>query len=316
MDSLELKWESCRRFGIEIETNADDCRDFTEYGLGPEELPLGIHRIGTNITSLLRSNVIVDRWHYTHHNEYWILKPDSSCGIEICSPVLRGLSGINECCSVINLLRDDENTKIDNRCSVHIHIEVNDLNFDSLAQLLVFWIKCEPVFIDAVPAYRKSSRYCKSIGQSITFYDFSPSVLIELLGKEKYYSMNTYHYYKRKRNTIEFRLLGHESCRDANSVANWIMLILHFVEMTKSALFRNFEGRQWHGYNWLNPKDVFKILGFDGEHNLSKELIDLRSWFLSILHKNVGTSKAGIWSKEARRVSYGQICEMMDMFGV
>ena len=77
-----------KKFGIEIEFNSFDNRDFLANPLPYGEMPAGINEIA----SLIRSagmEAEVQNWQYNHNNSKWICKPDSSCGIEVCSPVIK-----------------------------------------------------------------------------------------------------------------------------------------------------------------------------------------------------------------------------------
>lgn len=322
MDQIEsLSWTSHRRYGVEIETNADDRRDFQEFRLHDGELPLGVHRIGLLINNKIHKEVLIDRWHHTHNNKFWEIKPDSSCGIEICSPVLRGKAGLDEIVQVIQAIKDDNDTKIDKRCSVHIHFEVRDFTAEEFCKLMCYWTKCEAVFIDAVPHYRKSSRYCQSIshfGVLDVYNNPGGYSILDKLGLEKYYSVNAYHYNKKRRETLEFRLLGYESCTDFEGVKNWIILLSHFIDRVKEMLHPGkYDPHDiWSGLCWLNPNELFEILGFDGSYSLSTELEEVRDWFLISLYKNVNTGKRGIWSPEVRRYSYLQIVDLMEKFGL
>ncbi len=68
-------------------------------------------------------------------------------------------------------------------------------------------------------------------------------------------------------------------------------------------------GNQWSSLLWLNPKDVFSLLKFDGE--LSEGLRQVRDWFLRRLLANAhNTGLTGIWSNEGRMASWTEITEL------
>ena len=115
-----------RRFGVEIEINATDGRSRPPG----EKLPEGIFYVSQMLASNLNCRVDVAKWHHTHHNQSWIVKPDSSCGMEICSPVSKGTSGLEVICNVVDLLKLDPIVQADERCSLHVHVEVSDLSSD------------------------------------------------------------------------------------------------------------------------------------------------------------------------------------------
>ena len=73
-----ISCDSSRRFGVEIELNAFDLRSRPsghEFG----NLPEGIGYIANLVQKTVKNKVDIHRWQNNHHNDSWILKPDSSC---------------------------------------------------------------------------------------------------------------------------------------------------------------------------------------------------------------------------------------------
>jgi hypothetical protein len=319
MDSPKLEQlsfdEYYRRYGVEIELNATDGRSRPPG----ENLPEGIHYVGSLVSRTLCVPVEVNKWHHTHHNPVWVIKPDSSCGLEVCSPVSKGRFGMRNICQVVETLAADSNLSADQRCSLHVHVEVADLTQEELAAVLAFWIKCEAVFMDSMPASRKRNRYCQFLGVSELFEhdtEFTPYQLVNKLSGYKYYSINTYHYNKGKRPTIEFRITEAAACRDSYILKNWVRLILHFVEMAKAQPIpgKYREENQWSSLLWLDPRDVFMLLGFlPGQYNLSPEMEETREWFLGRLVANtLHTNLPGVWTDEARMPAYSEVLSLAD----
>ena len=319
LDCQSLAFNYDRRFGVEIEVNALDGRDFVKHPLHSGELPLGIDYIGDLLRENTRKPVIINKWHYTHNNDGWVLKPDSSCGIELCSPVSKRWQGLKEICRVIDLLRVTPDIMADHRCSLHVHVEVADLDLVQLNKVLTYWVKCEPVFLDSVPLDRKLNRYCQSIGETELFnvqqgYDD----VWQRLGSNKYLTANTYHYVKGRRRTVEFRIIGNEGCKNPYLVKNWVRLLVHFVEMVKNlpspGRFRSND--PWSSFCWLDVVDVFQLLGFDGRFELSKGLEQTRAWFLANLYTNLSCDFEGVWGPRGRAVSKRQVDELVDKLGL
>jgi len=323
MDGLRvLKYDYKRRFGVEIEVNSLSGRDFIDYPLDKNELPDGIEYIGEKIVKNLKIPVILHQWHPTHNNNNWVLKPDSSCGIEVCSPVDKGAYGLNQICNVVDLISSDKKITIDDRCSFHLHVNLDDCSETEITAILAWWVKCEAAFLDSLPASRKRSRYCQCIGISDVFYhDFIDYFAINgALGKQKYYTINSFHMNKKKRKSIEFRPLGNEGCKSVEIAKNWIRLLIHFVEMAKNKSLP----RPWvdgvsgindpfRGLLWLDPKDVFRFLGFlDCE--LCKELTEVRNWFLKRLKNNIKTDLLGMWSIQGRAKAIEEVDELISHF--
>lgn len=312
----ELNLDFLRRFGVEIEVNSFDMRS---RPANDSYLPDGIHYIGNLVRSVTNDSVLIHKWGHDHHNDCWIVKPDGSCGMEVCTPVLKGWRGLIQVCRVVDGLNKDIRIKSDERCSFHVHVDVSDLSVDQLASVISWWIKCEAVFMDAMPANRKRNQYCQLLGQTDMFENvedglMSSGTLLKKVGLWKYYSINTYHYQKNKRKTIEFRIMDNECCLDSWMTKNWIRLVLYFVERAvNKGLPLDYElGNKWTGYSWLDPIDVFDFLGFTAENNLSAGLTQVRNWFLGRLHsQGRNTNLNGIMSDSGRRIAIAQVDELI-----
>lgn len=318
MNKQHLSFSSERRFGVELELNSFDGKSRPDQG----QKPAGIDYIGMLVRRNSKEGVEVRDWEHTHGNDVWVIKPDSSCGLEVCTPIMKGCKGIERTVRVVKAIGDDPKITADQRCSVHIHAEVGDLTPDEMAKVIIYWIKSEPVFMDSVPESRKCNRYCQPIGrQEIVEHDsnFSFNDLIKRVGNVKYYSLNTNQYVRGNRKTIEFRIGEGDGCKDAFFVKNWVRLILHFMEMARrlplpGQLPENYDPTkagpedQWLSYLWLDPKDVFKVLGFNGDYDLSPGLQQTRDWLLARIKKNI--------SKEpAREYAHKELCEIMSGLG-
>lgn len=310
--AIKTDCKSYRRFGIEIEIN-------TPSGeikpLAKKEAPEGARYVANIIQKTTKQRVEIHGWHLTHNNNCWLVKPDSSCGIEVCSPIMKGWQDLKSLLEVIQAFSEDSVIKADRRCSFHIHVNVGDLRVTELGAVLGHWVKCEPVFFDTVPSFRKKNRYCQYIGISDLFEHnvrYDPDDIINMLSSVKYYSVNTFHLKKEKRKTIEFRIAENDICLDPFMAKNWVRLILHFIECTRKPFPKPYkEGDQWSGLLWLDPHDVFKLLGFD-RPDLSDGLQQVKQWLIGRLSVNGYDSKlTGVWSNAARQVAYSQVQEIM-----
>jgi len=311
MDEL-ITCENHRRFGVEIEINS-----FNGVSRPPKgEMPKGIEYVGNLVAKISKDPVEIRTWQHTHNNDVWVIKPDSSCGIEVCSPIVKGWHGLKKILKVIEAFQQDKKIKSDDRCAFHLHVNMIDINDQDLGTILAYWIKCEPVFMDAAVPKRKRNRYCQQIGVSNVFDHediLNYKSIIGELAKTKYYTVNTFHYMgKGKRKTIEFRLMENDCCVDPFAAKNWIRLLMHFVAMTRYMKMPSFyiPRDPWSSLLWLDPKDVFSLLDFD-KQNLSDGLLQTRTWFLERLLKNTSrVNLPGVWSKEGRSVSRKQILEL------
>ena len=304
-----------RRFGAEIEINAFDGRN-RPVGYEDGALPSGAFEVSSIINQSCNEKVVVHKWGHDHHNDSWVVKPDGSCGLEVCTPVMKGYHGLNRLCKAVSGMKKHPVVKADNRCSFHVHIDVSDMSERQVANIVAWWIKCEPVFIDSVPSHRKKNHYCQYIGITDIFdsLDVDLENTIRKLGNCKYYTINTYHYYNEKRKTIEIRIMDNHCCLDAWMAKNWIRLLLHFVEQAASKPVQEIyeKGNQWSGYCWLDPLDVYEFLGFLPEQsNLSPGLEQTRSWFTTRLKENCqNPNLTGFLGSNSRKIAIQQIIDL------
>lgn len=289
IESNLLSFNSDRRFGVELEVLAFDGLNRPANG----NKPAGIDHVAMIVARSTSESCEIRGYEHTNSNDVWVVKPDSSCGMEVCTPIYKGWSGLKRCCEVVAAFGSEPLIQVDNRCSVHVHVEISDLNQEQIAKVVSYWIKCEPVFIDAMPPSRKRNRYCQFMGfNNIVQHDMrlSPKDLMSKVGSTKYYSLNLNQYVQNNRKTIEFRIAEANAVKDAFTVKQWVRLIIHFIERAiRSPDIANYrEGDPWSGYCWLDPEDVFKFLGFSDnpkQYDLSLGLKQTRDWFLARLDK-------------------------------
>lgn len=314
-------FDSNRRFGVEIEINSFD---LLSKPLNDKLLPNGIDYVACAISDSIKDHVVITKWQNDHYNIHWGLKPDSSCGIEIVSPVLKGIYGIEQVCQVVDTIKYN-NFSADKRCSVHVHVDISNLNDYKLLSILTWWIKCEPVFFDSVLSCRKINSYCMMIGLNKAFKIdskfYTLSEMMNIFGKIKYYSLNTYHKNNNKRDTIEFRIMDYDACKNSYDIRNWIKLILHFCECCiKKGMPEKFvENDYMTGYYWLDPINVIDFLDMKDDLYLSDEMKDVKTWFLKRCMKNSAyqnsyhfiTSEKNFQSSETRYHAYKEIKSMI-----
>lgn len=311
MDAIEpLSWSTDRRYGVEMELNAFDGLSRPK---NPADLPAGIEEVGEVVATTLETAVNVRPWEHTHNNENWVVKPDGSCGMEVCSPILKGWRGLESVVRCARAFADDPRIDSDSRCSLHVHVNVYDCSIKQVASIVAQWIKCEAVFVDSVPANRKRSRYCQIVGMCDMFDTrdmLDAARIIEKMGKCKYFTLNNLHYSREKRKTIEFRIAENRACTDPVFVKNWTRLVVHFCDMVKDMpLPSRYEaGDPSTSLCWLDPIAVFRLLGFmPGQYDLSPGLSQTRDWFLSRLLVNTrGAGLDGVFSDHGRSRSWEQ----------
>lgn len=307
-----LSFCSDRRFGIELELNAFDGKNRPD----PGQKPAGIEHIGMVVARNSSEGVEIRDWEHTHNNEIWVIKPDSSCGMEVCTPIYKGWNGLKKVVDVVKAFGEDPKIKADQRTSVHVHLEVADLNKEQLASVIAYWFKCEPIFMDSVPPNRKMNRYCQYMAFNNLVQvetKITPDELIKKVGTVKYYSLNTKQMMQNGRKTIEFRIGEGDGCRDPFLIKNWTRLLIQFVERAKSLPFPGpyKEGDPFSSFCLLDPKDVFKVLGFDpSEFDLSPGLAQTRNWLMARLLKNMNKDV----NEGFRAFAYQEFLRMLDEY--
>jgi len=293
------KCYSNRRFGVEIEINSFDMRNRPlgyEYG----NLPKGIHEVAHLVQQTIHNRVFVQKWGNNHNNDTWILKPDSSCGIEICTPVMKGIDGIKSVCSVVEAIGSDQRITADDRCSFHIHVDVHDMSVENIAAIISWWIKCEYAISSIMPEKRRKNRYCQFISMSDIIKNVNSPMLdsekiIAAAGEHKYFSMNTFHMNNNRRKTLEFRFMDSSACRCRFDAENYILFVLMFVELSSSLGIPEIycPTDRMTGYVWLNLVDVMSIMGL--EEGCSGLMATLRDWIIGRLVQNTSYDNNGLF---------------------
>lgn len=315
-----LDCQILRRFGVEVELNTLN-GIIKKLDEDEGEIPYGAERVACLINRTLRVPVEIQGWHHTFNNDEWIVKPDSSCGIEVCSPILKGWRGLKSVVEVIRAFRDAD-LVADKRCSLHVHVNIGDLTQTQLASVIAWYVKCEHVILDSVPSHRKINRYCQMLGMSDLFDDetrLEPDELIDKVGRYKYYSMNANRIMRgggfgasgQRKPTMEFRIAENDACLDPFFVKNWVRLLLHFVEVTKNQPLPNEyrKGDQWSGLLWLSPREVFQVMRLD--EPISPGLRQVKDWFCArILDNGYDSYLPGIFSNAGRKVARSEFLSM------
>ena len=248
------------RFGVEVELNTfDNYIKSDDVSLEP----LGIRHAAEIVKNTLNKNVEVTTWHTTINSDRWLVKPDSSCGFEICSPILKGLSGLNDLKNVIKNLKKDGRFNANQKCSLHVHFELPSRDIGFISSLFVNWIRCELFFFLLIPDFRKQSRYCQLMGATDIFsnkHTLDKHIIFNKITDYKFYSMSFYHFKKSNRNTVEFRIMDNSACLDCNLVENWILLLNKFMNKSSNNYVFDKDGNLKVPLVWLDFKDVFDFL--------------------------------------------------------
>ena len=246
------------RFGVEIELNS------FESNFDQEHLePFGIRYAAEIVKNTINANVEVTAWHTTINSDRWITKPDSSCGIEICSPVLKGDAGLKSLTDVIKSIKKDGRFESNLNCSFHVHFELSSKDTSFISSLIVNWIRCELFFFLLVPNFRKENKYCQIIGMTDIFPEkikLTKDLIFNKISEYKFYSLSLYHFKFSNRNTVEFRIMDNSACLDYELAENWILLLNKFINKSSKSEVFDKDGYLLNPLVWLDIKDVFDFL--------------------------------------------------------
>lgn len=166
---------------------------------------------------------------YNHRTQtWWKVITDSSCGLEVVSPILSGEQGLNELKKVCEVLTRI-GCKVDKHCGLHVHIGANRLGVDKVKSVVKRWLGNETNLDSIQPRSRRgrSNMYCEPLSDTIrTEFIDRCRTLDELANIQhtRYSKLNLQSY--RRHKTIEFR--HHSGSTDATTIINWVKFLLDF----------------------------------------------------------------------------------------
>lgn len=101
---------------------------------------------------------------YNHDTrDHWKIVTDSSCGLELVSPPLRGEEGYAQIETAVNVLVG-MGARVNRNCGLHVHHDARDLNATTLRNFAMLYTKYEHVLDSLQPNSRRASinEYCQS----------------------------------------------------------------------------------------------------------------------------------------------------------
>lgn len=307
-----MNCKTYRRYGVELEFNTPSGKIHPK--LPKNQAPEGAVEVANIINKAIDEKVIVSGWAPTNNNSNWVVKSDSSCGIEVCTTILKGWTGLSSLLRAQEALTKAAVVKSDRRCSLHVHVNISDMTQTELVNVLASYIKFEAIFMDSVPERRKNSRYCSPIGAELSV-EASTSGILHALQENKYFSINCYQYFKAKKFTVEFRIGENDLCLDPYSTKCWIRLLLRFVDLSKNRTYvPKYTGISSSGLAWQDLSDFMSFMQFD-KVDISPGLEQVKHWFLKRVANNCITTTNGIWSPKARMDTINYINENYPKIG-
>lgn len=197
--------------------------------------------IAENITRL--SGVRVESESYNHTvKRHWKIVTDSSLrgtrgegyGLELVSPPLKGIEGMEEVEKVVKALNWHSNIEVNRSCGFHVHHDINTFDIEQIKRIFGIYIKAEKAIDKMMPESRRESNnnFCKSLTGCMKQADMIILVgLAETMGQMKhlfatrYLKLNLQSYVKY--GTIEFR--QHSGTVEFDKIKNWILFTQRIV---------------------------------------------------------------------------------------
>ena len=194
----------------------------------PDDVPYGVLTIGIEIE--------VNDLSYAQRREveshYWEIVSDSSCGLEIKSPVLHERNFSQELRALLSDIKADGRPPIDRRCGVHVHIGAQDMSWQDLRKVMALWAQLEEWIYDRLAPSRRNGIMCPPtdwLASRILACDSQHEMDDIIYGGRvprkhekyddaRYFGINCHSYYYR--GTIEFR--AHQASLNARKISYWV----------------------------------------------------------------------------------------------
>ena len=288
------KFDSLRRFGVELETGKHLSKVKTAF----------------QVERFSKRKVVVSSYAHTGDSNYWHVKSDASCGgPEIASFVCLGSQDLDHVAFIAEKL-SLAGAKVNDRCGLHIHAEAIDLTPHQVSILLSYWLKMEDTLSLCLPRRRLTSVHCKNlcclgIGEKNTkkglfskdyFYNWTPQdvwfafkpedLTTTTNNSDRRFNLNLVNYVKalvkgnNYRKTLELR--WPEGTLDPLDIKCWVRLFLNFIDNCKDKEMPIS----------LNPVGLFETLiylGLGHDKNnfyiFDEALYETKIWFLNRIIK-------------------------------
>lgn len=99
----------------------------------------------------------LEKWRSGHHS-------DGSCGYEVVTAPIAG-PHVAACVTDVCNAFDRADTKADERCGVHVHVDARDLMWADMFRLLWVYARVEPLLYVLAGQHRIENQYCKPSGR-------------------------------------------------------------------------------------------------------------------------------------------------------
>lgn len=215
---------------------------------------------------------------YNHSTKnHWKVITDSSCGYELVSPPLKGREGMEQLRKACEALKE-AGAKVDRRCGLHVHHDINDYNAKQIANIFAIYIKLETTIDTLVPNSRRANnnRFCGSLFAGTTQQNILNKLKevnslddIKNIWHTRYVKVNFQSYVKY--GTIEFR--QHSGSTEFDKIYNWILLTQQIVDMAATPVQKTYKAEN---DNLQSMRNILRLIPAKGA---TDEIAEMFKWY-------------------------------------
>ena len=221
------KVKSERTFGIEVEF-------INNSGMSKDQ-------VTSKLNSAFRS-IVIESEGYNHTTVgHWKVVTDSSCGLELVSPILTGSKGLKQAQRVIDTLSSIEGVEVNRSCGIHVHVGCDDITVQGMRNVLLHYAKNSDIISSVLAPSRRNGRWAHSLVGSHGFESLTAlkealdncTTCREIVSRMggRYKTVNVQCWSRQR--TIEFR--QHGGSLDSYKILNWVVFLLNTVEKQMTA---------------------------------------------------------------------------------
>lgn len=215
---------------------------------------------------------------YNHRtSNHWKVITDSSCGFELVSPPLKGREGLDQLQKACEALKE-AGAKVNRKCGLHVHHDVNDYNAKQIANIFAVYIKLENTMDTLLPASRRGNNnpYCKSLFRGTSQQNILDKLKavetirdIDNIWHTRYLKVNFQSYVKY--GTVEFR--QHSGTIEFEKIYNWILLTQQMVDMSATPIQKTYKAEN---DNLQSMRNILRLIPAKGA---TQEIAEMLKWY-------------------------------------
>ena len=242
------KLNTARTFGIEIEFN-------NQSEMSQQQLATYINKKFRRLECIGES--------YNHTTQaHWKIVTDSTCGLELVSPILSGQKGMKDAQCIIDCLASIEGVEVNRSCGIHVHVGAQGITPQGMRNVILQYAKNEEIINSVLAPSRRDTRWARPLvgnGNNGRYQSmeelanqlYSCQTVGEIVSRMggRYNTVNVQCWNRQR--TVEFR--QHGGSLDSEKILNWAHFLVNTVETCMTETRVNIKLR-------TNPKQAFKAV--------------------------------------------------------